>query len=81
MNLPMHKCGLYLEHNRYKDVYSTLEQGITEADEMGSWIPGEREKSLKTGDIWTLQWYPDTPVGFCHLTASMLEKLLEAANE
>jgi len=81
MKLPVHKCGLYLQHNRHLDMYESIEQGVAEADEMDSWIPGERQKALGTNNIWTLQWYPETPVGFCHLTAATLEKLLEKVNE
>ena len=79
MNLPPHKCGLYLEHNAYKDIYQTVEQAVRELDENyeEAWLPGEREKALQTGEIWTLQWYPDTPIGFWFKIAASLEALLE----
>lgn len=80
MTFPPHKAGLTLEHNGYKDYYDTIEYGVANEDEFGSWIPGEREKALETGEVWTLHWYPETPVGFHRLAAASLEKLLEAAN-
>ena len=78
MKLPAHKCGLYLEHNTYKDLYSSIAGAVEDED---SWAgPGERERCLGTGELWTIQWYPNTPVGFYRLAASTLEALLDAAN-
>ena len=78
MNFPPHKCGLYLEHNTYKDIYTPLEEALTEQD--GFWVSDlERTRAQETGDIWTLQWYPNTPVGFYCVAASSLEAVLKAA--
>ena len=75
--LPTHKCGLYLEHNQYKDYYDSIEEGVASLD---SWVSEEeRQKALATGEIWVLQWYPDTPVGFNRLAASSLEAVVENA--
>lgn len=38
----------------------------------------EKQKALDTGEIWTLQWYPETPVGFICVAASSLTVLLKA---
>lgn len=75
--LPPHKCGLYLEHNAHRDVYESVEDAV---EELGaSWVsPGERNRALQTGEIWTLQWYPETPVGFNLIAASSLEALRKA---
>lgn len=83
MRLPDHKCGLYLEHNVHRDYYLSIEKAVEEIDEENEpWVsPKEREKALATGEIWTLQWYPETPIGFHRLAASTLEALLERANE
>lgn len=80
MIFPKHDCSLTLEHNGYKDYYYTIEQAVSEEDEVGGgWIQGEREKALKIGEIWSLQWYPHTPIGFHRLVAASLEKLLAVA--
>lgn len=79
MEFPKHKAGLALEHNVYKGYHDPVERGVADEDE--HWINDEeREKALATGEIWTLQWYPDTPVGFHRLAAASLESLLEHAN-
>lgn len=78
MILPSHECGLYLIHNEYKDYYLSIEQAVEE--ELGFWIsPEEKANALRSGEVWTLQWYPHTPIGFNKLAASTLEALLEAA--
>ena len=77
---PAHKCGLYLEHNTYRDSYLTIEEAVVEIDSGEFWVsPEERAKALETKEIWTLHWYPDTPVGFIEVAASTLEAVLDAA--
>ncbi len=80
MEFPKHKCGLHLTHNEYKDYYTPLTDAI-EQEGNDEWIEGEREKSLLTGDIWILQWYPETPVGFYRVVGSTLEAVLKAAQD
>ncbi len=82
---PRHECGLFLTHNEHRDYYETLEQWL---DGSGShidehtWVSDEqRRRALATNNIWVLQWYPDTPVGFCILAACDLDVLLAKANE
>ena len=72
LNLPPHKCGLYLIHNEHKDVYESVEQFYTKKDFVSE---EEWQKAIKDDSVWTLQWYPDTPIGFHMLYASSLEGL------
>ena len=82
MKFPEHKCGLYLEHNENRDSYETvkehLEKGYWEFCEWES--DGHKQRAIDTNEIWTLQWYPNTPVGFNAVAAPTLEELLEFAN-
>jgi hypothetical protein len=86
--LPSHKGGLYIGHNNHLGSYLTAEQAIAEDDanrESGTnlfdWVSDEqKQKAIETGNIWTLQWYPDTPVGFCMMAAADLGKLLAAVS-
>lgn len=75
--LPAHKASLHLTHNEHRDYYISIEQWETDysvaADE---WVsPGERQRAIEQDSVWRLQWYPDTPIGFCVLCASTLEAL------
>jgi hypothetical protein len=68
---PAHKCSLTIEHNGYRDYYETIADAVEELE--GYWVsPEERERALSTGEVWTIQWYPDTPVGFHRVAASTL---------
>jgi hypothetical protein len=48
--------------------------------DQNSW-PSEEElaKSIATGEVWEIQWYPDTPVGFYRVCAATFEAALEWA--
>lgn len=81
MNLifPRHKCGLHLTHNAHRDLYQSIQDYCREDD---NWISDEQKtKALATDEMWVLQWYPDTPIGFHVLWAAELEPLLAAAVE
>ena len=39
----------------------------------------ERAMAVENNTVWTLQWYPNTPVGFCCIGASSLSTLIAAA--
>ena len=85
MNWPRHEASMHLTHNDHKSYYQTVAQSI-ERDDHGysadCWVSEEqKQRAIETNDCWTLQWYPDTPVGFCILSAADLDVLLEKANE
>ena len=83
-DFPDHKCGLYLTHNIHKDYYTTVAKlsadiNRHEIDE-GDWGNDvEKTLALLLDEVWTLQWYPDTPIGSYSLAAYNLSALLEAA--
>ncbi len=80
---PPHKGAMHITHNDHKSQYQTAEEWVLddEADpktQYAHWISeDERAKAIATDSIWTLQWYPDTPVGFCCVAASSFEALME----
>jgi hypothetical protein len=39
----------------------------------------DRLKAIRDNSVWSLQWYPDTPVGFCNVYASTLRGVIELA--
>lgn len=77
--------SLILSFNDHKSNYQTLAQAI---EWRGDWYsaddfvsPEEMQRAIDTNTVWTLQWYPRSPVGFCNLHASSLDVLLKAAAE
>lgn len=82
MKLPNHKSGLYLEHNDHRNVYETIEEWLSQRDDMYQWKDEEsKQRAIATDEIWTLQWYPVTPIGFYAIAAPTLEELLKLAEE
>lgn len=79
MNFPKHKAGLILSHNEHKNIYQSVQEYL---DSLDMSIEEERYNAMiRADEIWELQWYPDTPVGFCRVVASTLEQVLKLANE
>lgn len=85
MQFPKHEASLHLTHNDHKSYYRTVAEAIEDGDhgyKAEDWIsPEQRQKAIDTNECWTLQWYPNTPVGFYILSAADLNALLEAANK
>lgn len=83
MILPKHKSGLYLTHNEHKDVYETVKDWIEfshpayDKDDFIS--PEDMQKCIESNDCWSLQWYPNTPIGFHKVCGSTLEIVLNRA--
>lgn len=76
--LPEHAASLTIEHNEHLCYYATAaEEFMDRADIFPT--TAEWEKAIDTNEVWVLRWYPRTPVGFCTIGASSLEKLLETA--
>lgn len=83
---PPHKGGLHISHNQHHGYYETVEQALSAPPGHFSTysrddFPDEAEiaKAIATDSVWMIQWYPDTPVGFCRSCASTLSRaLLEA---
>jgi hypothetical protein len=80
MKFPEHKASMHLMHNDHLANYSTVKQAIENEDHCyreECWISEEeKQKAIETNECWSLQWYPDTPVGFYIQSASNLEVLL-----
>ena len=82
--LPVHSCGLTLDHNPHKGVYETVAQWFETADhkEFYDWKDAEAiAEAIETNELWTLQWYPETPISFHSIAAPTLVALLELAKE
>jgi hypothetical protein len=83
MNLPSHPYGLTLNHNDHKSDYLTVADLVADWEEQScapDWPSEEaKERAVATNEIWTLRWYPYTPVGQLYIAAPTLEELLTFA--
>ena len=82
IKFPQHKGSLTLTHNGHKDYYEAVEsyERSSFPESPIGWVSEEqRRKAIEADDVWVLQWYPETPIGFVRLAACDLSALLEAA--
>jgi hypothetical protein len=80
MKLPKH-ISLSIQHNPHNAMYASIAEYADQCDYDDSWAsPESKELAIRAGELWVIQWYPDTPVGFCVVLAHSLEAALEAAN-
>lgn len=80
MKLPEHKCGLFLQHNEHRDYYQSVSKWVEENDRFSWKDEDSLQRAIQADEVWTLQWYPDTPIGFFAVAAPTLEELLAFAN-
>lgn len=84
-SLPRHAASLTITHNDHKDCYRTAAQQFAEWEERGH-TPNMRagdwkERMIEADEIWEVQWYANSPVGFCNVAAPSLEEAVEFAKE
>ena len=82
MVLPKHIC-MSIQHNPHAGVYETIEKWLEHRDLNGDGeciTPEDRAEILHTGEVWTISWCPDTPVGSRFVAAATLDRALELAN-
>ena len=80
-DLPKHKCGLYLDHNPQEACYETVDEWIGREPDYDWETDAAKKLAIATNSVWTLQWYPDTPIGFFNIASPTLEGLLKYANK
>ncbi len=82
---PDHKASMSLTHNQHLDYYLTVQQSIDDDDhgyKKSDWVNEEQmQKAIDANECWTIQWYPNSPVGFCILSAYDLDVLLDEASK
>lgn len=82
MMLPKHIYAS-IEHNPHALNYQSIDKWLEQVDDERGYVsmtPKDRAEIQRTGEVWVMQWYPNTPVGFhCH-GAPTLARLLEIAS-
>lgn len=80
LKLPPHKASLILTHNDHTTNYETVKEWSDRTDP--GWISEEQKrKAIDANDVWEIQWYPETPVGFYVAAAHDLGALLDYVNQ
>jgi hypothetical protein len=75
--------ALHLSRNDHATSYQSAEERIKDgendlADYFRGTDPAELQRMKDTNTIWTLHWYPDTPIGFCTSHGATLEAAIDA---
>lgn len=73
---PFHLCGLYLEHNTHKSNYEETSTALTKLLEDEEINRKEYSEMLTADSIWSLQWYPNTPIGSYSIYSATFEGIL-----
>lgn len=81
MEFPRHNCGLHLTHNHHKDYYETVAQYLTNPWMEGFCTEEEKQMMIDADEMWELQWYPDTPIGFYKVVGHDFDNVLYRAIE
>jgi len=83
IKFPKHDCELSITHNSHKSNYETVQDLILEAKITPDDFVSEQEMNLciEHNELWEIQWYPNTPVGFHIIYGYTLESILNKANE
>jgi hypothetical protein len=82
MEFPPHKGELILEHCPNRSYYQSVGEWLAYQQTEPDWPSAdERQRAINTNEMWILQWYPDTPIGFNRVAAATLDACLAFANE
>lgn len=73
-------CSLSISHNDHHNVYQTVQDTLDDSQGYYDEIqPDERELMIQSDTIWTVQEYPNTPIGFNVWHAASLSAAIDAA--
>lgn len=73
------KASVSLTINGHRDVYETIERYIGEADD--DVTPEVMARFHEGADVFELQFYPSTPIGFIRVWGTSLAEVLDLAAE
>jgi len=75
------KCGIYLSVNQYRDYYQSIEDAVKEERERNSTDINDElaARMVAEKSLISLQFYPDTPVGFYIVYGTTLDEVVTKA--
>lgn len=75
------KCGIYLSVNQYRDYYQSIEDAVKEERERNSMDIDDElaARMVAEKSLISLQFYPNTPVGFYIVYGTTLDEVVTKA--
>jgi hypothetical protein len=78
MIFPRH-VELHLEHNPHNGYHETVRVYLETVKSISFADQDEKQKAISLDELWVLQWYPDTSIGFFQVGAATLDACLAFA--
>lgn len=79
MDFPRYEVSMTLTHNEHRIYYEDPAQWI-EDNKWAQWKDQEsKDRAIKTNSIWTIQWFPVTPIGSYAFAAPTCDEVLAMA--
>lgn len=89
--LPRH-VSIHIHHDPHKGSYESVQQylrgkdhvneGPSDGFDESEWLSRDDFKaSVSEDSLWEIQWYPNSPVGFCTVYGSTFENAVICANQ
>ena len=78
LRLPKH-IALELGRNPHLETYDSVRDWLAYNDFYDFQSDDHQQRAIADNEIWTLHWYPNTPVGFIAIAAPTLPELLAFA--
>ena len=82
INMDFPECmSMEIQYNDHKNCYETAEEYF-ENDFLRQEVTDEDyEKCVELNTVWSIRWYPSTPIGFYSIYTYSLERCLEILHE
>ena len=75
------KCGVYFTANEHKDIYEAAGQWLADCDETKDTDKEIIDEMIRRDTIYTLQFYPNTPIGSYKILHYDYDELIKQAEE
>lgn len=79
-SFPGHKASMIIRHNDHTTMYMSIAEYL-DTDIFGDESKEAKQECIAADELWELQWYPDTPIGFYKVFGPSLERCLEKAKQ
>ena len=74
------KFPFSLMHNQHHVYYESVDDYIRDSLSCASFKDDDsKQRCINTDEVWELQWYPNSSIGFCSIAAPTLFELLQFA--
>jgi hypothetical protein len=81
IKFPKHKASMVITHNDHTTNYQSVEEYLNDYFFNRDVSEEIKKACIEAGEVWELQWYPETPIGFHVVVGPTLDSCIEQAQE